>query len=255
MLDVSLWGALVAGILSFVSPCVLPIVPPYLAWLAGLSFEELQASETLSGRSRKIVMAAVAFVLGFSTVFIMLGATASIFGQAMREALAWSIRIGPLDINVLAAVAGLVILVMGLHFLGVFRIGLLYREARVQVDRKPAGLVGAYVIGLAFAFGWTPCVGPVLAAILFVAGTEDTAARGAMLLGAYSLGIGVPFVLAAVFASRFIGAAQRFKRHMHKVEMAMGGLLVITGILFITGQMSRIAQWLIDTFPAFQTIG
>ncbi|MCB1425730.1 MAG: cytochrome c biogenesis protein CcdA [Zhengella sp.] len=255
MLDVSLWGALVAGILSFVSPCVLPIVPPYLAWLAGLSFEELQASETLSGRSRKIVLAAFAFVLGFSTVFIMLGATASVFGQAMREALAWSIRVGPLDINVLAAVAGLVILVMGLHFLGVFRIGLLYREARVQVDRKPAGLAGAYVIGLAFAFGWTPCVGPVLAAILFVAGTEDTAARGAMLLGAYSLGIGVPFILAALFASRFIGAAQRFKRHMHKVEMAMGGLLVITGILFITGQMSRIAQWLIDTFPAFQTIG
>ena len=167
MLDVSLWGALVAGILSFVSPCVLPIVPPYLAWLAGLSFEELQASETLSGRSRKIVLAAFAFVLGFSTVFIMLGATASVFGQAMREALAWSIRVGPLDINVLAAVAGLVILVMGLHFLGVFRIGLLYREARVQVDRKPAGLAGAYVIGLAFAFGWTPCVGPVLAAILF----------------------------------------------------------------------------------------
>ena len=255
MLDVSLWGALVAGILSFVSPCVLPIVPPYLAWLAGLSFEELQASETLSGRSRKIVLAAFAFVLGFSTVFIMLGATASVFGQAMREALAWSIRVGPLDINVLAAVAGLVILVMGLHFLGVFRIGLLYREARVQVDRKPAGLAGAYVIGLAFAFGWTPCVGPVLAAILFVAGTEDTAARGAMLLGAYSLGIGVPFILAALFASRFIGAAQRFKRHMHKVEMAMGGLLVITGVLYITGQMSRIAQWLIDTFPAFQTIG
>lgn len=255
MLDVSLWGALVAGLLSFVSPCVLPIVPPYLAWLAGLSFEELQASETVSGRSRKIVMAAFAFVLGFSTVFIMLGATASVFGQAMRQALAWSIQVGPLDINVLAAVAGLVILVMGLHFLGVFRIGLLYREARVQVDRKPAGLAGAYVIGLAFAFGWTPCVGPVLAAILFVAGTEDTAARGAMLLGAYSLGIGVPFILAAVFASRFIGAAQRFKRHMHKVEMAMGGLLVITGLLFMTGQMSRIAQWLIDTFPAFQSIG
>ncbi|PHP66182.1 cytochrome C biogenesis protein [Zhengella mangrovi] len=255
MLDVSLWGALVAGVLSFVSPCVLPIVPPYLAWLAGLSFEELRESETVRGRSRKIVMAAVAFVLGFSTVFIMLGATASVFGQAMRQALAWSIRIGPLDINVLAAVAGLVILVMGLHFLGVFRIGLLYREARVQVEKKPAGLLGAYVIGLAFAFGWTPCVGPVLAAILFVAGTEDTAMRGAMLLGAYSLGIGVPFIIAALFASRFIAAAQRFKRHMHKVEMAMGGLLVITGLLFMTGQMSRIAQWLIDTFPVFQTIG
>ncbi len=255
MLDISLWGALVAGLLSFVSPCVLPIVPPYLAWLAGLSFEELRESESVTGRSKRIVAAAVAFVLGFSTVFIMLGATASIFGQAMREALAWTIKLGSLEINVLAAIAGLVIFIMGLHFLGVFRIALLYREARVQVDRKPAGLVGAYVMGLAFAFGWTPCVGQVLAAILFVAGSEDTALRGAALLGAYSLGIGVPFVLAAVFASRFIGAAQKFKRHMHKVEMAMGALLVITGLLFMTGQMSRIAQWLIDTFPAFQTIG
>ena len=144
---------------------------------------------------------------------------------------------------------------MGLHFLGVFRIPLLYRDTRVQVDRRPAGIAGAYVMGLAFAFGWTPCVGPVLAAILFVAGAEATAARGAVLLGTYSLGIGLPFLLAAVFATRFLDWAARFKRHMHKVEMAMGAILVVTGILFMTGQMAEIAFWLLETFPVFQSIG
>jgi cytochrome c-type biogenesis protein len=144
---------------------------------------------------------------------------------------------------------------MGLHFLGVFRIALLYREARLQVARQPAGLLGAYVMGLAFAFGWTPCVGPVLAAILFVAGAENTAARGAVLLGTYSLGIGLPFLLAAAFATRFLAWTARFKRHLHKVEMAMGVILVVTGILFMTGQMAEIAYWLLETFPVFQSIG
>ncbi|WP_187969822.1 cytochrome c biogenesis CcdA family protein [Aquibium microcysteis] len=244
MLDVSLGGALLAGLLSFVSPCILPIVPPYLAWLAGVSFDELKDTEPGAEQRRRVVVAAIAFVLGFATVFIALGATASVVGKTIAQ-----------YFDTLSVVAGIIIIVMGLHFLGVFRIGMLYREARVQVARKPAGMVGAYVIGLAFAFGWTPCVGPVLAAILFIAGSEGSAAQGALLLAAYSLGIGIPFVLAAVFASRFLGWASRFKRHMHKVEMAMGGLLVVTGILFITGQMSIISFWLLETFPIFHTIG
>ncbi len=244
MLDVGFAGALIAGLLSFVSPCVLPIVPPYLAWLAGLSFEELQSDTADAARSRRIVTAAIAFVLGFTTVFVALGATASVIGKTVAQ-----------YFDTLSIIAGIIIIIMGLHFLGVFRIALLYREARVQVERKPAGIAGAYVMGLAFAFGWTPCVGPVLAAILFVAGTSDTIWRGAALLAVYSVGIGFPFILAGVFASRFLGVLQRFKKHMHKVEMAMGGLLVVTGVLFITGQMSRISQWLLDTFPAFQTIG
>lgn len=256
MFDIGFGAAFIAGILSFVSPCVLPIVPPYLAYLAGISFGELSAEDGVSPAvRRRIFLSSIAFVAGFSTVFVALGATASIFGRAIRDALAWTIKVGPLDINVLAGIAGLVILIMGLHFLGVFRIGFLYREARIDVKKKPAGFIGAYVMGLAFAFGWTPCVGPVLAAILFVAGSEDTAMRGAGLLSVYSLGIGLPFIIAAAFASRFIGAAQKFKRHMHKVEMAMGAMLVVTGLLFMTGQMSRIAQWLIDTFPVFATIG
>ncbi|EKF17363.1 cytochrome c biogenesis CcdA family protein [Nitratireductor pacificus] len=244
MLDVSLGGALLAGLLSFVSPCVLPIVPPYLAWLAGLSFEELNADTLQAGRRRRIILAAIAFVLGFTTVFVALGATASLIGRTIAQ-----------YFDVLSVIAGVIIIIMGLHFLGVFRIALLYREARVQVTRKPAGLAGSFVMGLAFAFGWTPCVGPVLAAILFVAGSEGSAARGAMLLAVYSLGIGIPFILAAVFASRFLGWAARFRKHMHKIEMAMGGLLVLTGILFVTGQMSVISYWLLETFPVFQNIG
>jgi cytochrome c-type biogenesis protein len=244
MLDVSLGGALLAGLLSFVSPCVLPLVPPYLAWLAGVSFEELKDAEVGGAQRWRIVLAAIAFVLGFATVFIGLGATASVIGKTIAQ-----------YFDTLSIIAGALIIVMGLHFLGVFRIGLLYREARVQVSRKPVGLFGAYVIGLAFAFGWTPCVGPVLAAILFVAGSEGTALRGALLLAVYSLGIGIPFILAALFASRFLGWAARFRRHMHKVEMAMGALLVVTGVLFVTGQMSTISYWLLETFPAFQTIG
>ncbi len=244
MLDVSVGAALLAGLLSFVSPCVLPIVPPYLAWLAGVSFDELRDEAPGAAQRRRVIVAAFAFVLGFATVFVALGATASVIGKTIAQ-----------YFDTLAVVAGVLIIIMGLHFLGVFRIGMLYREARVQVDRKPAGPLGAYVIGLAFAFGWTPCVGPVLAAILFIAGSEGTALRGAALLGAYSLGIGIPFLLAAIFASRFLGWAARFKKHMRKVEMAMGGLLVITGILFITGQMSAISYWLLETFPAFQAIG
>ncbi len=244
MLDISLGGALLAGLLSFVSPCVLPIVPPYLAWLAGLSFEELSSDAVAAGARRRIVAAALAFVLGFTTVFVALGATASVIGNTIAQ-----------YFHILSVIAGVIIIVMGLHFLGVFRIALLYREARVQVDKKPAGIVGAYIMGLAFAFGWTPCVGPVLAAILFVAGSEGTAARGALLLAVYSVGIGIPFLLAAAFAGRFLGWAARFRRHMRKIEMAMGGLLVVTGILFMTGQMATISYWLLETFPIFQTIG
>ncbi len=244
MFDVTYGGAFLAGLISFVSPCVLPIVPPYMAYLAGLTFDELQSEERSAEATRRLILAAIGFVLGFTTVFVALGATASVIGQSIAR-----------YFDILAIVAGAIIIVMGLHFLGVFRIALFYREARVQVNRKPTGVLSAYIMGLAFAFGWTPCVGPVLAAILFVAGAEGTAGRGAALLAVYSLGIGLPFLLAAVFATRFLGWAARFKRHMHKVEMAMGGILVLTGILFITGQMVEIANWLLETFPAFQNIG
>jgi len=244
VLDVTFPGALLAGLLSFVSPCVLPIVPPYLAYLAGMSFEELREDHAGSGREWRIVMAAIAFVLGFTTVFVALGATASVIGQTITR-----------YFDILSIIAGVAIIIMGLHFLGLFRIGLLYREARVNVERKPAGLLGAYVMGLAFAFGWTPCVGPILAAILFIAGSEGSAMQGASLLAVYSLGIGVPFIIAAIFAGQFIRWAARFRKNLPRIEKVMGGLLILTGILFMTGQMSSISNWLLDTFPGLTEIG
>ncbi|MEW7008675.1 MULTISPECIES: cytochrome c biogenesis CcdA family protein [unclassified Lentilitoribacter] len=244
MLDIGIGGAILAGLLSFISPCVLPIVPPYLAYLAGISFSELSDDSINKGTARRIFLASFFFVLGFSTVFVALGATASFIGQSIAQ-----------HFDTLAIIAGSLIIIMGLHFLGLFKIGLLYREARVEVKRDSTGFIGSYIMGLAFAFGWTPCVGPVLAAILFVAGSEGTALRGAALLGAYSLGIGIPFMLAALFVGRFLSIVSKFKKHLRKVEIAMGLLLVLTGILFITGSMSRIAQWLLETFPSFATIG
>jgi cytochrome c-type biogenesis protein len=242
--DVTLGGAFLGGLLSFVSPCVLPLVPPYLCFVAGVSLDELTAEGRESAAAARVMAAAAAFVAGFATVFVLLGATASVVGRLVAQ-----------HLSVLAVVAGIVIIIMGLHFLGVFRIGILAREARFQVAQKPPGLVGAYLLGLAFAFGWTPCIGPVLAAILLVAGSADTIARGAGLLAVYALGMGVPFLVAAAFAGPFLKAMRRFRGHLGTVEKVMGGLLVVTGILFLTGQMTTMSFWLLETFPALGTIG
>lgn len=242
--EVTVFGAFVAGIISFVSPCVLPLVPPYLGFLAGASLDELTGEGEGKADPRRVFMTALLFVLGFSTVFISLGASASLIGQFVTQ-----------HVQTLAYIAGAIIIVMGLHFLGVFRIGLLYREARFHVDRKPAGFLGAYVIGLAFAFGWTPCVGPILAAILFIAGSEDTVYRGAYLLASYSLGLGVPFLAAALFAGPFMKFMSQFKRHMMTVERAMGVLLIVTGVAFMTGQMAALSYWLLEAFPQFASVG
>jgi cytochrome c-type biogenesis protein len=244
MLDVSLGGALLAGLLSFVSPCVLPIVPPYLAWLAGVSFEDLKTEAPGAAQRRHVTLSAFAFVLGFTTVFVALGATASVLGRTIAQ-----------YFDILSVIAGVVIIVMGLHFLGVFRIALLYREARVQVDRKPAGFLGAYVMGLAFAFGWTPCIGPVLAAILAVAGSEQSVAEGALLLAAYSAGLGIPFLLAALAMKPFVALLKRMRSRFSLAEKTMGGLLVLTGIAFLTGWITNMSFWLLETFPALATLG
>jgi len=244
-LDVTIWGAFAAGLLSFISPCVLPLVPPYLCFLAGVTLDQLTGDESQAQVPRlPIFLASLAFVLGFTTVFVVLGASASVIGRVVMSYL-----------DIFGYIAGAIIIVMGLHFLGVFRIGLLYREARVHVERRPAGLFGAYFIGVAFAFGWTPCVGPVLAAILFVAGTEDTVASGAALLAVYSLGIGLPFLLASLFAGPFMALMRRFRAHMDKVEKTMGALLVLTGVMFLTGQMATLSYWLLETFPGLAKFG
>jgi cytochrome c-type biogenesis protein len=241
--DVTLLAALLAGLVSFLSPCVLPLVPPYLVYLAGTSLERLADAEPEPRVRREAVLAALLFVCGFSTVFVALGASASVIGGVIR---AYSAE--------LSIIAGIAIIVMGLHFLGVLRIGVLLREKRLEVT-KPVGLWGAYVMGLAFAFGWTPCIGPILAAILAVAASEQTVARGAGLLAVYSLGLGIPFLLAALAVEPFAAFLVRFRRHLAKVERVMGGLLVLTGIAFLTGFVSQASFWLLETFPALGTIG
>jgi cytochrome c-type biogenesis protein len=241
--NVTFLGTFAAGVLSFVSPCVLPLVPPYLAYIAGASLDELEASGFDRAR-RRIFGSALAFVAGFSTVFVTLGASASVFGQLIRT-----------HMNTLAIAAGIAIIVMGLHFLGAFRIPLLYREARVQVQRKPAGAIGAYVVGLAFGFGWTPCIGPVLAAILSVAASRETVGQGAVLLAVYAAGLGVPFLAAAAFSQPFLRMMSRFRAHMGLVEKVTGGLLILTGIAFLTGGIERLSFWLIETFPILSAVG
>ncbi|MBL8574761.1 MAG: cytochrome c biogenesis protein CcdA [Hyphomicrobiaceae bacterium] len=241
--SVSLIGAFGGGILSFLSPCVLPLVPPYLAYMAGVTLDEYRGDGAASVQ-RRVLVAALAFVAGFSTVFVALGASASLIGQFVRE---WSV--------VLSWVAGIAIIAMGLHFLGVFRIALLYREARVHVERSSPGPAGAYVMGLAFAFGWTPCIGPVLAAVLTLAGGSDTVGQGALMLAVYSAGLGIPFILAAQFAGPFMGLMKRFRAAMPTVERIMGVALVVTGVMFLTGHMTLIGTWLLDTFPALQSLG
>ncbi len=241
--NVSLLAALIAGVVSFLSPCVLPLVPPYLVYLAGSSLERLADDDPKTGTMGDTLLAALLFVAGFSTVFVALGASASVIGGLIR-----------LYSAELSIAAGIAIVIMGLHFLGVFRIGWLLREKRVEMA-KPVGLWGAYVMGLAFAFGWTPCIGPILAAILAVAASEQTVAKGAGLLAVYSLGLGIPFLIAAMAVKPFAAFLTRFRRHLVHMEWVMGGLMVLTGIAFLTGSVSRVSFWLLEAFPILGQIG
>ena len=244
-MEVTYIGALVAGLISFLSPCVLPLVPPYICYLGGTTMEQLAGDEEMTPAMYwRVVMTSVLFVLGFTTVFVSLGATATVLGQLVAE-----------NLQELAYVAGVVIIVLGLHFLGILKIPLFYREARFHAETRPASMIGAYIIGLAFAFGWTPCVGPVLATILIIAGSQDSLLQGTTLLTSYALGIGLPFLLAALFARPFMTFMQRFRRYLGRVEMTLGALLVVTGVLFITGSMNEIGFWLLETFPALGRVG
>ncbi|RNJ49098.1 cytochrome c biogenesis CcdA family protein [Methylocystis hirsuta] len=242
MADVTFPAAAAAGLLSFLSPCVLPLVPPYLTYLAGVSMEDLEI-ETRSRARRDILLSSILFVLGFTTVFVALGATASAFGGLLRA-----------NLHILSWVAGGIIILMGLHFIGLLKVSLLYREKRAEIT-KPIGLFGSYVMGLAFAFGWTPCIGPILAAILAVAGTQETVALGAALLATYSLGLGLPFILAALALGRFLAFVARFRRHFGKVEKIVGVLLVFTGVAFLTGGVQEMSYWLLELFPGLAKLG
>jgi cytochrome c-type biogenesis protein len=262
--DVSVLGALVAGLISFLSPCVLPLVPPYLVYLTGATVEHVAAGEAPATSRRAVMVSALLFVCGFATVFVLLGAVASSLGKALQQFQLWLIdRLNDLgaatglpipSVPPLTLIAGIVIIVMGLHFLGLTRIGLLMREGRLGMAR-PVGLWGAYVMGLAFAFGWTPCIGPILTTILAVAASEATVGQGVLLLAIYSAGLGIPFLLAAYAVESFASVFARFKGQLKNVERAMGALLVVAGVAFITNATTYAATWLLDTFPVLSRIG
>ncbi len=233
--------ALIAGILSFLSPCVLPVVPPYLAYMSGISMGELTGA---SGRRRSAVVPALCFVLGLSTVFLFMGFAASALGRVFLQYQ-----------GAMTKVSGAIVILLGLHFLHVLRIPLLDREARLDAGDQGGSSLGAYFLGLAFAFGWTPCIGPQLGAILSLAASEASLTRGTALLAVYAVGLGIPFLLAAVFVTRSLAVMKRMKPHMGAIEKAMGVLLLLVGVALITGAFSRLSYWLLETFPWLAYLG
>lgn len=244
MLEISFGGALIAGLLSFLSPCILPMVPFYLSYMAGVSIREIRDGGTIApGARRRLVLQAIAFALGVTTIFVLLGMGATALGRTFlqwREPLSW--------------VAGGILILFGLHFLGLLKIGVLYREARVNADIRPTTLAGAYVMGLAFGFGWTPCVGPALAAILMVASGMGDIWQGGALLLVYGIGMTLPFVLAALFAAPFLGWVARHRALMGHVEKAMGVMLIVFGLLIATNSVNLIADWMIRNFDWSATL-
>lgn len=231
--------ALFAGILSFLSPCVLPVVPPYLAYMSGVSLGDLTTTH-----KRSAILPALFFVMGLSTVFILLGFTASAIGAAFLQYQ-----------DTLTKIAGVTVMIFGAHFVGVYRIGFLDREARLDTGDMGGSAFGAYVLGLAFAFGWTPCIGPQLGAILSLAASEANVTKGTVLLAVYALGLGIPFILVAAFMSRLTGAINWMKRHMKQIERVMGLLLWTIGLMMLTGGFSAFSYWLLDNFPILGSLG
>jgi cytochrome c-type biogenesis protein len=236
--NVTLVAAFLAGFLSFISPCVLPLIPGYISFVSGASLDDMRAGG-LAAR-RQVLTRSLAFVLGFSVVFIVLGASASAIGTFISGKL-----------NILTKIAGALIIVFGLHMMGVFRLAFLDNEKRAQTQRKPTGPLGAFLVGLAFAFGWTPCIGPILAGILVVAGSQETIGEGVLLLAVYSLGLGVPFLLTSIAIDRFFSVAAAIRRHYHAIEMVSGSLLVAIGVLIFTEQLTVIVRYLQPYLPVF----
>ena len=245
MLDITFSGALIAGLLSFLSPCVLPMVPFYLCYLAGISMGDLKGKSAIpTCTHRKLILTSILFALGTTTIFVLLGLGASALGQVIRI---WK--------QELAYVAAAFLFAFGLHFLGIVRVGLFYRETKIESKADPSTLIGAYLMGLAFGFGWTPCVGPALAAILMVAGGMGDIFQGGLLLLVYGLSMTMPFVIAAIFAKPFLRWMQRNRHSLIYVEKIMVVMLIIFSFLIATGSMNYIASFMIKYMPWFATIG
>jgi cytochrome c-type biogenesis protein len=238
--NVTLIAAFGAGFLSFISPCVLPLIPGYLSFVSGVSLEEMRDDDASAARRRQVVVTSLAFILGFSIVFVALGASASAVGKFLFR-----------NSNILGKVAGVLVIIFGLHTMGVFRIPFLETEKRLQAGSKPKTLIGAVMVGMAFGFGWTPCIGPILAGILLLAGSKETVFEGVVMLAVYSMGLGIPFLLTALAINKFFAASKRIRRHYHKIELASGALLVGIGLLLSTDQMTVIVRYLTPYLPVF----
>ncbi|MGB0799411.1 MAG: cytochrome c biogenesis CcdA family protein [Planktomarina sp.] len=234
-------AALFGGLISFASPCVLPIVPSYLAYMGGISMDQMAGT---AAARRRAVVASMFFVLGLSTVFMLLGFTASAFGRLFLSNQDWFV-LG----------AGVVVMIFGAHFLNIFRIGILDREVRVDGGDRGGSAFGAYILGLAFAFGWTPCLGPVLSAVLALAADTAAPSKGIILLATYAAGLGLPFVIVAIFFPSLTGFMNWMKRHMERIERIMGLLLWTVGLMMVTGQFTRFSWWILEQFPVLATFG
>jgi cytochrome c-type biogenesis protein len=255
MENVSLFGAFVAGVLSFISPCVLPLIPGYLSFISGVSLEEMRGMPVAAGAGggtvtvssgvsaaakRQVIVTSLFFILGFSLVFVSLGASATYLGQFLMERL-----------TIFGKIAGVLLIIFGLHTIGVFKIPFLLNEARVHANTKPASMLGAVIVGISFAFGWTPCIGPILSAILLVAAQQDSVNQGIVLLSVYSLGLAIPFLLTALAINQFFVAFSKIRRHYHTIEIVSGLLMITIGVLIFTNRFTIIAQWLTPYLPTF----
>src|SRR5262245_13370842 len=230
--NVSVVYAFAAGLVSFLSPCVLPLVPGYISIISGSSLDQLKTREKDSALFRTVLLNSLMFIIGFSITFILLGATATWVGRLLLS-----------HQRLFSRLAGLILIVFGIHLTGLVKINALYRDKRFHNVEKPRGLLGALVLGLAFAFGWTPCIGPILASIMTIAGTRETVSEGMFLLAIYSAGLGIPFLLTSVALNKFLSFYGRFKRHFHAVEVLSGGLVIAVGVLILTGSLTRLAGW------------
>lgn len=256
MENVSLFGAFIAGVLSFISPCVLPLIPGYLSFISGVSLEEMRGLQPVAAGAaggtmtvttgvsaaakRQVIITSLFFILGFSLVFVSLGASATFLGQYLMERL-----------TIFGKVAGVLLIIFGLHTIGVFKIPFLLNEARVQANTKPASMIGAVIVGISFAFGWTPCIGPILSAILLVAAQQDSVNQGIVLLSIYSLGLAIPFLLTAIAINQFFVAFKKIRRHYHAIEIVSGLLMIVIGLLIFFNRFTIIAQWLTPYLPTY----
>jgi cytochrome c-type biogenesis protein len=238
--QVTLLAAFAAGFLSFVSPCVLPLIPGYVSFVSGLTLEEMRGDTAVANARRQVLLASLWFVLGFSLVFVALGATASVIGKVLLQ-----------NQPILSKIAGAILIVLGLHTMGVFRLRFLESEKRVHTQSKPRGPLGALLVGIAFAFGWTPCIGPILGGILTIAGSRDTVLEGVQLLAVYSMGLGIPFLLTAMAINQFFAASARIRKYYHAIEVISGALIVIIGLLIFFNQFTLITQYLDPYLPKF----